>query len=102
MVAVIRKEAWSFHTTISGVHLCWELEEPKGPRMGSLSGTARRPPQRHDHAGGRGERVPLENGGGAFAVPVPKHGTTDREGPQLWICQLNAQGQVNYLEFSRA
>ena len=29
---VIRKEAWSFYRTISGVHLCWELEEPKGPK----------------------------------------------------------------------
>jgi len=28
---VIRKEAWSFYRTISGVRLCWELEEPKGP-----------------------------------------------------------------------
>ena len=27
-----RKEAWSFYRTISGVHLCWELEEPKGPK----------------------------------------------------------------------
>jgi len=28
---VIRKEAWPFYRTISRVHLCWELEEPKGP-----------------------------------------------------------------------
>ena len=28
---VIRKEAWTFYRTISGVRLCWELEEPKGP-----------------------------------------------------------------------
>ena len=28
---VIRKEAWPFYRTISGVRLCWELEEPKGP-----------------------------------------------------------------------
>jgi hypothetical protein len=28
---VIRKEARSFYRTISGVRLCWELEEPKGP-----------------------------------------------------------------------
>jgi len=28
---VIRKEAWSFYRTISGVRLCWELEETKGP-----------------------------------------------------------------------
>ena len=26
------KEAWSFYRTISGVRLCWELEEPKGPK----------------------------------------------------------------------
>ena len=29
---VIRKEAWSFYRTISGVRLCWELEEPGGPK----------------------------------------------------------------------
>jgi len=29
---VIRKEAWTFYRTISGVRLCWELEEPKGPK----------------------------------------------------------------------
>jgi len=28
---VIRKNAWPFYRTISGVRLCWELEEPKGP-----------------------------------------------------------------------
>ena len=27
-----RKEAWPFCRTISGVRLCWELEEPKGPK----------------------------------------------------------------------
>jgi hypothetical protein len=31
VIDVIRKEAWCFYRTISGVHLCWELEEPKGP-----------------------------------------------------------------------
>jgi hypothetical protein len=30
---VIRKEAWSFYRTISGVCLSWELEEPKGPEI---------------------------------------------------------------------
>ena len=29
---VIRKEAWPFYRTISGVRLCWELEEHKGPK----------------------------------------------------------------------
>ena len=29
---VIRKEACSFYRTISGVRLCWDLEEPKGPK----------------------------------------------------------------------
>ena len=29
---VIRKKAWPFCRTISGVRLCWELEEPKGPK----------------------------------------------------------------------
>ena len=33
---VIRMEAWPFYRTISGVRLCWELEEPKGPK-GTLS-----------------------------------------------------------------
>ena len=27
-----RKEAWPFYRTSSGVRLCWELEEPKGPK----------------------------------------------------------------------
>jgi len=33
---VIRKEAWLFCRTSSGVRLCWELEEPKGyePSLG--------------------------------------------------------------------
>jgi len=26
------KEAWPFYRTSSGVRLCWELEEPKGPK----------------------------------------------------------------------
>jgi len=29
---VIRKEAWPLHGTISVVHLCWNLEEPEGPK----------------------------------------------------------------------
>ena len=29
---VIRKEAWPFYRTVSGVRLCWELKEPKGPK----------------------------------------------------------------------
>ena len=29
---VIRKEAWPFYRTISGVRLHWVLEEPKGPK----------------------------------------------------------------------
>ena len=32
-----RKEAWPFYRTISGVRLCWELKEPKGPK-GSRTG----------------------------------------------------------------
>ena len=28
---VIRKEAWPFYRTISGVRLCWELDEPEAP-----------------------------------------------------------------------
>ena len=29
---VIRKEAWPFYRTISGVRLYWVLEEPKEPK----------------------------------------------------------------------
>ena len=29
---VIRKEAWPFYRTSSGVRLCWVLEEPEGPK----------------------------------------------------------------------
>ena len=29
---MIRKEAWPFYITSSGLRLCWELEEPKGPK----------------------------------------------------------------------
>ena len=32
MTAFSAKEAWPFYRTISGVRLCWELEEPKGPQ----------------------------------------------------------------------
>jgi len=40
---VIRKEAWSFYRTSSGVRLYWELEEPKGPSSvrGLSQGTSR-------------------------------------------------------------
>ena len=31
-LGVIRKEAWPFYRTISAVRLCWEFEEPKGPK----------------------------------------------------------------------
>ena len=30
---VIRKGSWSFYRTISNVRLCWELEEPRGPKV---------------------------------------------------------------------
>ena len=39
---VIRKEAWSFYRSISGVRLCWELEEP-GTRGGLEAGSSVRP-----------------------------------------------------------
>ena len=29
---VIRKKAWPSYRTSSGALLCWELEEPKGPK----------------------------------------------------------------------
>ena len=45
---VIRKDAWSFYRTISGVRLCWELEGPKGPESVGAD---------HDHWGvGQGAR----------------------------------------------
>ena len=31
-----RKQAWPFYRTISGVRLCWELEEPTGPEGSML------------------------------------------------------------------
>ena len=31
-LGICRKEAWSFYRTTSGVRLCWELEEAKGPQ----------------------------------------------------------------------
>ena len=33
---VIRKDAWHFYRKISGVRLCRELEEPKGPKGRSV------------------------------------------------------------------
>jgi hypothetical protein len=33
---VIRKEAWPFYRTTSGVRLCWELEEPEVPKGPSV------------------------------------------------------------------
>ena len=41
---VIRKEAWPFYRTISGVRLCWELEEPKGPKGDRTLSRGRTPP----------------------------------------------------------
>ena len=37
---VIRKEAWSFYRTSSGVRLCWELGDPKGPTGSNRRSTA--------------------------------------------------------------
>ena len=34
---MIRQEAWPFYRTISGVRLCWELEEPEGPKGSVLA-----------------------------------------------------------------
>jgi len=42
---VIRKEAGPSYITISGVRLCWELEEPKGPKGPVLTHT-----HTHTHA----------------------------------------------------
>ena len=49
-----RKEAWPFYRTISGVRLCWELEEPKGSRA------------LDDQEVGGGEGDADEEGGGAL------------------------------------
>ena len=35
---VIRKKAWPFYKTNSGVRLCWELEEPKGLKYSAQAG----------------------------------------------------------------
>ena len=35
---VIRKEAWPFYRTSSGVRICWELEESKGPEGDNSGG----------------------------------------------------------------
>ena len=40
---VIRKEAWLFYRTISGVRLCWELEEPERPKGPGEPGLAMLP-----------------------------------------------------------
>eukprot|EP00290_Baffinella_frigidus_P009428 CAMPEP_0180138880 /NCGR_PEP_ID=MMETSP0986-20121125/13179_1 /TAXON_ID=697907 /ORGANISM="non described non described, Strain CCMP2293" /LENGTH=98 /DNA_ID=CAMNT_0022080833 /DNA_START=132 /DNA_END=428 /DNA_ORIENTATION=+ len=34
---LIRKEAWPFCRITSGVRLCWELEEPKGPNASAAN-----------------------------------------------------------------
>ena len=39
---VIRKDTWLFCRTSSGVRLCWQLEEPKGPE-GVVLGMCRTP-----------------------------------------------------------
>ena len=36
-LAVIPKEAWPFYRTISGVRLCWEVEQPEGPKGGGAT-----------------------------------------------------------------
>ena len=43
---VIRKEAWPFYRTISGVRLYSVLEEPKGPK-GPVSGEQAHTPYRY-------------------------------------------------------
>ena len=40
---VNRKEAWPFYRTSSGVRLCWELEEPKGPKHTHTDSSPARP-----------------------------------------------------------
>ena len=37
---VVRKEAWLFYGTSSGVRLCWELEEPKVPKRRDIQNGA--------------------------------------------------------------
>jgi len=50
---VIRKEAWPFYITISGVRLYWVLEEPKGPK-------------------GSGFRLHMFQGGSGFRLQVSR------------------------------
>jgi len=51
---VIRKEAGPFYRTSSGVRLCWELEEPHGPKGGreGRRGAGRRAAFVVDHPSG--------------------------------------------------
>jgi len=53
---VIRKDAWPFYRTISGVRLCWELEEPEGPE-GCAHLHSRIPNSNFRRASGFGFRV---------------------------------------------
>ena len=45
--------AWSFYGTSSGVRLCWELGEPKGPKGRLLTG-----PPRGERSGGFYRTIP--------------------------------------------
>ena len=67
---VIRKEACPFSRTISGVRLCWELEEPKGSKgfVGRKVG-----------GGGRDG-----GGGGVFALSEELAGGRPRPLGLLW------------------
>ena len=67
LLDVIRKEAWSFYRRISGVRLCWELEESKGPKCWGPFGVGdrRAPRVRQAHLGmerpGSGQIGPPRN-----------------------------------------
>ena len=63
---VIRKEAWLFYRTIFGVRLCWELEEPKGPKgqEGRVS-----VPKRGSVSRANNLRVQFDRVGGHTGVP---------------------------------
>ena len=78
---MIRKEAWSFYRTISGVRLSWELEEPKGPRArpARASGTL---------GGGTGTQPP------GRATPLAREPALRFRGQVLGLTRLAKPGQA--------
>jgi hypothetical protein len=49
---VIRKKAWPFYRTTSGVRLCWELAGPEGPKVRTTYANRQRGSSSHDRVQG--------------------------------------------------